>query len=94
MNILVTGAAGYIGSILTPTLLKAGHSVTALDNFMFGQSSLLDCCIDEKLTVVRGDVRNRSLMEGLIKKADAIFPPDRTAAWYFSTGSSHTSASC
>lgn len=74
MKILVTGAAGYIGSILTPTLLKAGHKVTAIDNFMYNQTSLLDCCLDENLTVVRGDVRNRSLMEGLVKGADAIFP--------------------
>lgn len=74
MKILVTGAAGYIGSVLTPTLLKAGHKVTAVDNFMYNQSSLLDCCLDENLTVIRGDVRNKSLMEGLVKKADAIFP--------------------
>lgn len=74
MKILVTGAAGYIGSILTPTLLKAGHKVTAIDNFMYNQTSLLDCCLDENLTVVRGDVRNKSLMEGLVKGADAIFP--------------------
>lgn len=74
MNILVTGAAGYIGSILTPALLKAGHKVTAIDNFMYNQSSLLDCCLDDNLTVIRGDVRNKSMMEGLIKQADAIFP--------------------
>ncbi len=74
MKILVTGAAGYIGSILTPTLLKAGHKVTAIDNFMYNQTPLLDCCLDENLTVVRGDVRNKSLMEGLVKGADAIFP--------------------
>ena len=43
MKILVTGAAGYIGSVLTPTLLNAGHEVIALDNFMYNQSSLLDC---------------------------------------------------
>ncbi len=74
MKILVTGAAGYIGSVLTPTLLKAGHKVVALDNFMYNQSSLLDCCHDENLTVVRGDVRDKALMEKLLKDADAIFP--------------------
>jgi nucleoside-diphosphate-sugar epimerase len=74
MKILVTGAAGYIGSVLTPTLLKAGHQVVAVDNFMYNQTSLLDCCIDENLTIVRGDVRNKSLMEKLVKDADAIFP--------------------
>ncbi len=74
MKILVTGAAGYIGSVLTPTLLKAGHKVVALDNFMYNQSSLLDCCIDDNLSIVRGDVRNKTLMEKLVKDADAIFP--------------------
>ncbi len=74
MKILVTGAAGYIGSVLTPMLLKAGHQVVALDNFMYNQSSLLDCCHDESLSIVRGDVRNKSLMEKLVKDADAIFP--------------------
>jgi nucleoside-diphosphate-sugar epimerase len=74
MKILVTGAAGYIGSILTPLLLQAGHKVTAVDNFMYNQNSLLDCCLDDNLTVVRGDVRNKTLMEKYIKEADAIFP--------------------
>jgi nucleoside-diphosphate-sugar epimerase len=74
MKILVTGAAGYIGAILTPTLLKAGHQVVALDNFMYNQTSLLDCCIDDNLSIVRGDVRNKTLMEKLLKDADAIFP--------------------
>jgi nucleoside-diphosphate-sugar epimerase len=74
MKILVTGAAGYIGSVLTPRLLKAGHKVVAMDNFMYNQNSLLDCCIDDNLTVVRGDVRNKALMEKLVKDADAIFP--------------------
>src|SRR3989338_7344005 len=74
MKILVTGAAGYIGSVLTPTLLKAGHKVVALDNFMYNQSSLLDCCYDDNLTIVRGDTRNKDLMKKLLKDVDAIFP--------------------
>lgn len=74
MTILVTGAAGYIGSVLTPALLNAGHEVIALDNFMYNQTSLLDCCIHPKLTIVRGDTRDKALMARLMKKADAIFP--------------------
>lgn len=74
MNILVTGGAGYLGSILVPTLLKEGHNVTVIDNFMYHQTSLLDCCIDPNLTIVRGDARDKALIERHISKADAIFP--------------------
>ncbi|MCK4882549.1 MAG: NAD(P)-dependent oxidoreductase [Candidatus Omnitrophica bacterium] len=74
MNILVTGGAGYLGSVLVPTLLKEGHQVTVIDNFMYRQASLLDCCIDPNLDVVRGDARDKALVEKHIGKADAIFP--------------------
>ncbi len=74
MKILVTGAAGYIGSVLVPRLLQKGHEVIALDNFMYNQSSLLDVCYHDKLTIVRGDARDKNLILKLIKGADAIFP--------------------
>lgn len=74
MNILVTGGAGYLGSVLVPALLQKGHSVTVLDNFMYGQSSLLDCCHDERLTIIRGDVRDVALLKKLAPKADVFLP--------------------
>jgi len=74
MKILVTGAAGYIGAVLVPRLLSEGHEVIALDNFMYNQSSLLDVCYHDKLTIVRGDTRDKNLMTRLMKNADAIFP--------------------
>jgi nucleoside-diphosphate-sugar epimerase len=74
MKILVTGAAGYLGSVLVPTLLEQGHEVLALDNFMYGQTSLLDCCHKKTLSVIRGDVRNRPLVERLVKQTEVIFP--------------------
>lgn len=74
MKILVTGGAGYLGSVMVPILLKEGHEVVVLDNFMYNQSSLLDCCYDENLTVIRGDTRDKNLIKKLLKDADAIFP--------------------
>ena len=74
MKILVTGGAGYIGSILVPELLKADHEVSVVDNFMYNQSSLLDCCVNKKLKIVRGDCRDKTVIEKELKDADAIFP--------------------
>jgi len=74
MKILITGGAGYIGSVLTPALLTAGHDVTVLDNFMFRQATLLDCCQYVGFQVVRGDCRDESLVKKLVTKADLIIP--------------------
>lgn len=74
MRILITGAAGYIGSIMTPRILAAGHSAIALDNFMYRQTSLLDCCNHADFQMVRGDCRDRQLVGDCLKKADAIIP--------------------
>jgi nucleoside-diphosphate-sugar epimerase len=74
MNILVTGGAGYIGSVMVPALLQEGHRVTVIDCFLYGQSSLLDCCHDEKLSIIRGDVRHTELIKAAVAKADVIIP--------------------
>jgi nucleoside-diphosphate-sugar epimerase len=73
-KILITGGAGYIGSVLTPTLLEAGYHVTVLDNFLFGQATLLDCCGNENFEVRRGDARDKRVLEPLVAQADAIIP--------------------
>jgi nucleoside-diphosphate-sugar epimerase len=74
MKILITGGAGYIGSVLTPHLLAAGHSVKVLDTFIFGQSTLVDCCRYENFDVVRGDCRDEGQLKPLLAWADAIIP--------------------
>ena len=74
MRVLVTGGAGYIGSILVPHLLEEGYQVTVLDNFMYGQASLLDCCHSPRLAIVRGDARDRWLVSEHLKGADVILP--------------------
>ncbi|MCB1189918.1 MAG: NAD(P)-dependent oxidoreductase [Leptospiraceae bacterium] len=73
-KILVTGGAGYLGSILVPELLKLGHKVTVLDNFMFGQNSLLECCSNPNFEVVRGDCRNENTIKQLAKDKDYVIP--------------------
>lgn len=74
MRFLVTGGAGYIGSILVPALLHAGHEVTVLDNFMYGQTSLLDVCHHPHLHIIRGDVRDYALMRYQVPQTDVIIP--------------------
>lgn len=74
MRIVVTGGAGYIGSVLVPMLLNDGHEVTVVDNFMYGQTSLLDCCHHRSLTVVHADVRSTEPIKTLVSKADAVLP--------------------
>lgn len=73
-KILVTGAAGYIGSVLVPHLLRQGYTITALDNFMYGQTSLLDLCLDDRLNIVRGDVRDKELVRKLLADCDCVVP--------------------
>ncbi len=57
MNILVTGGAGYVGSVLIPELIKFGHSVTCLDRFFFGDEFLSSHEFSKNLTLVHDDIR-------------------------------------
>ena len=73
-NILVTGGAGYLGSVMVPELLKLGHKVTVLDSFIFGQNSLADVCFMDNFSVVRGDARDINLLKKLTKDVDIVIP--------------------
>lgn len=73
-SILVTGGAGYLGSVLVPELLAAGHKVTVLDNFMFQQSSLAALCHLPNFEIVNGDARQEDTLRPLVKNADYVFP--------------------
>ena len=73
-NILVTGGAGYLGSTMFPALLDKGYKVTVLDNFMFKQNSLAHVCSNPNFEIVRGDIRDRDIMQNLMKNADVIIP--------------------
>ena len=73
-NILITGGAGYIGSVLTPMLLEAGHEVTVLDSFLYKQNSLLDCCKYKSFHIVNGDARDEETLKKVLPGKDFIFP--------------------
>jgi nucleoside-diphosphate-sugar epimerase len=73
-SILVTGGAGYLGSILVPELLGAGHRVTVLDNFMYLQNSLSHVCANPNFDVVNGDSRSVDTLKPLVSKADVVMP--------------------
>jgi len=73
-KILITGAAGYIGSELIDHLLRDGHEVTAIDNLMYDATSLLRYTIHPNFNFIKGDVVNLEFLKELLPKADIIIP--------------------
>ena len=73
-KILVTGGAGYIGSILVPDLLEKGFEVTVVDNFMYGQTSLASSIKNRNLSLIYGDIRDTNIMAKALSRADVIIP--------------------
>jgi len=73
-RVLVTGGAGYLGSVMTRVLLESGFRVTVVDNFLFKQTSLMDCCAHDTFRIVRGDCRDEKVMAPLVKESDIIIP--------------------
>jgi nucleoside-diphosphate-sugar epimerase len=73
-SVLVTGGAGYLGSVLVPALLAEGFNVHVLDNFMYRQNSLAQCCSNPRFSVTNGDVRQEDIIRPLLAKADIVIP--------------------
>jgi nucleoside-diphosphate-sugar epimerase len=74
IKVLVTGGAGYIGSVLVPKLLQENLSVTVIDNLLHRQVSLLDCFSNPRFCFIKGDVTDENLMREELKKANIIIP--------------------
>lgn len=71
-SVLVTGGAGYVGSVLIPKLLKKGYKVKVLDLYMYGDSVLDEVKDDPNLKQIKGDIRDRALLEKELKGIDAV----------------------
>ena len=74
MNILITGGAGYIGSVLVPLLLEYNYNITVVDNYMYKQTSLLDVCHYKNLKIIKEDVLNHSILKKYVQSHDVIIP--------------------
>ena len=74
MKILITGGAGYLGSVMTKNLLDLGHDITVLDSLLFKQISPLTYTNNKKYNFIYGDVRNKELLSKLVKSHDVIIP--------------------
>jgi nucleoside-diphosphate-sugar epimerase len=74
MKILITGGAGYLGSVITGKMLSEGHEVVVLDKLIFNQVSLLSYTSNPKFKFIHGDVRNETLLERLCNECDVIIP--------------------
>ncbi len=68
-KILVTGAAGYVGCVLVPKLLSAGHEIIVYDLMLFGDEGLPR---DPKLTIIKGDIRNTEYLSSYLKEVDTV----------------------
>lgn len=74
MRILVTGGAGYIGSVLVAELLADGNQVTVIDNFMYGQMPLNALCQHKNFQVINGDARDTRLLQTFLGTYDVFIP--------------------
>src|SRR5262249_30942926 len=73
-RVLVTGGAGYLGSILCETLLSRGFHVTVLDNLMYGEQSLFHLAGHPDFEFVFGDARDEATVKRLLREADVVIP--------------------
>jgi nucleoside-diphosphate-sugar epimerase len=74
MKVLITGGAGYLGSVITGKMLNEGYKVTVLDKLIFNQVSLLSYTSNPNFKFIHGDVRDESLLERLCGESDVIIP--------------------
>jgi nucleoside-diphosphate-sugar epimerase len=72
MTVLVTGGAGYVGSVLVPKLLAAKHRVKVLDTYFFGEHTLDVVKGHPRLEQIKGDLRDRKVLERSLAGCEAV----------------------
>jgi len=73
-KILITGGAGYIGSVLSPYLLENNFQVTVIDNLLYNQTSLIHLCNNKNFHFIKADVTDYNFMKKELVKYDIIIP--------------------
>jgi len=73
-KILITGGAGYIGSVLVEELLKVGHDLCVVDDFRYSENSLNHLLHNSRLRIIKSDVREIELYRSELDKADVVIP--------------------
>jgi nucleoside-diphosphate-sugar epimerase len=73
-KVLITGGAGYLGSVLTEVLLNNGYNVTIIDNLLYKQTSVAPFTYNKNFNFILGDVTDNTLLKKLVEENDVIIP--------------------
>ena len=73
-NVLITGGAGYIGSMLSTDLINLGYKVTVVDLLKYDKNSLNHLFFFDNFTLIKGDARDQKIIKPLLKKNEFIIP--------------------
>ena len=72
LTVLVTGGAGYVGSILVPKLLSKEYKVKVVDLYLFEKNLFSHCKLGDSLEEIQGDIRDQNLMKNALKNVDVV----------------------
>tara|TARA_R100001443_G_scaffold108286_2_gene118641 strand:+ start:1340 stop:2269 length:930 start_codon:yes stop_codon:yes gene_type:complete len=71
-NVLVTGGAGYIGSVLVPKLLDSGYNVTVYDNLLYGGDGIISNFLNPNFSFIKGDILDSDKLKEAVKGKDVV----------------------